>query len=591
MVNIKHQEMKIMKKIYLIAAAAIVSSAVACNKAEVGEPGKKDEGREVSAETPIKVNIRVSDLASDTKAVKSGWEDGDIIHLWLDNSVFDDYSNKFNRFSGNDFPLKYDKSKDEWTFQGDINEVLLKESGGFIRGFYESSNQLWTETDMAKQPEDDNVHENRALWGNLNVFNHLGHPYVWYDGPGRTGSRGRLGILTAVCNNIPYTYNKDTKVLTAKIDKWRFPTDFQLVVTGLDYERCKYTLYSDQIYSVQTIDVQHGEYPYDCWIADYEHDESAGPLLKAGSEGGNIAAVENPDGIAFVGKLRYPGEEKKYTFTLVEVAYTVAADGARVPDENNCKVYTLTIPQEMTLDSQNGSKLVAVKVPFSYFQYGWKRHPVSAATEKDLGKLVGQDGFLYSSSKEATEAGTTSVAMVAYVGSDTGDPIYNHGIAIALSDLTTGKPSTLEGVRVYYYKDLDNFTGWYEAECPAPENTSGWKLPSVNNFMHISESFNGTPYNPALDKNSETTIPCDVGTVRGARNATRDGTLRRYLRQLNADFEWTTNGVYARGGYWTCDPAPTRQRYWALRLWTDPVGVLDITSEYTSFGVRCVFAF
>lgn len=366
MVNIKHQEMKIMKKIYLIAAAAIVSSAVACNKAEVGETGKKDEGREVSAETPIKVNIRVSDLSSDTKAVKSGWEDGDVIHLWLDNSVFDNYFNKFNRFSGNDFPLKYDKSKDEWTFQGDLNEDLLKESGGFIRGFYESSNQLWTETDMAKQPEDNNVHENRALWGNLNVYNRFSHPYVWYDGPGGTGSRGRLGILTAVCNNIPYTYNKDTKVLTAKIDKWRFPTDFQLVVTGLDYERGKYTLYSDQIYSVQTIDVQHGEYPYDCWIADYEHDESEGPLLKAGSKDGNIAAVENPDGIAFVGKLRYPGEAKKYTFTLVEVAYTVAANGARVPD--NYKVYTLTIPQEMTLDSQNGSKLVAAKVSKDKFR-------------------------------------------------------------------------------------------------------------------------------------------------------------------------------------------------------------------------------
>lgn len=584
MVNIKHQEMKIMKKIYLIAAAAIVSSAVACNKAEVGEPGKKDEGREVSAETPIKVNIRVSDLSSDTKAVKSGWEDGDIIHLYFENSTFDG----FDQYdSGEHFArITYNAATEEWTLQGEklLEYRLVNESGGhgFIRGFYEASNQIWSEEDTKKTNAEDSAYDVGALWWNINSSNHSKHPFIWYDGPGRTGTRGRLGILTAVCDSIPYTYNKDTKVLTAKIDKWRFPTDFQLVVTGLNLEKYKYTLYSDQIYSVQAIDLKNGTYPYGCWVAD---NGSAGPLLKAGSKDGNIAAVENPDGIAFVGKLRYSGVPTKYTFTLVELERD---------SDNNAKErqkYTLTIPQEMTLDSQNGSKLVAVKVPFSYFQYGWKRHPVSAATEKDLGKLVGQDGFLYSSSKEATAAGTTSVAMVAYVGSDTGDPIYNHGIAIALSDLTTGKPSTLEGVRVYYYKDLDNFTGWYEAECPAPENTSGWKLPSVNNFMHISESFNGTPYNPALDKNSETTIPCDVGTVRGARNAARDGTLRWYLRQLNADFEWTTNGVYVRGGYWTCDPAPTRQRYWALRLWTDPVGVLDITSEYTSFGVRCVFAF
>lgn len=581
--------MKIMKKIYLIAAAAIVSSAVACNKAEVGEPGKKDEGREVSAETPIKVNIRVSDLSSDTKAVKSGWEDGDIIHLWLDNCSFgkDWWEKAFNRTYGYDAQLTYNADKAEWTFQGDgLNEDWLKESGGFIRGLYETTNQLWSKEDDKKEVAGNEAYDIGAYWSNINCSFYGGEfstkPSIWYEGPGGTGTRGRLGVLTAVCDSIPYTYNKDTKVLTAKIDKWRFPTDFQLVVTGLNLEKYKYTLYSDQIYSVQTIDVCHGEAPYDCWINDPFDDH-----VKAGEQDGNIAAVENPDGIAFVGKLRYSGVPTKYTFTLVELERD---------SDNNAKErqkYTLTIPQEMTLDSQNGSKLVAVKVPFSYFQYGWKRHPVSAATEKDLGKVVGQDGFLYSSKKEATAAGTASVAMVAYVGSDTGDPIYNHGIAIALRDLTTGKYSTLEGVRAYYYKDLDNFTGWYEAECPAPENTSGWKLPSVNNFMHISASFNGTPYNPALDKNSATTIPCDVGTVENARNAARNGTLRWYLRQIEpgADFEWTTNGVYVRGGYWTCDPAPTMQRYWALRLWTAPAGVLDNSSNYTSFGVRCVFAF
>lgn len=347
-------------KIYLIAAAAMLSAAAACNKAEISEA---DKAGEASTGTPIKLNISVSDLSSDTKAVKSCWKDGDIIHLWLDNTTFE-----FTGFApGKSYAarLTYDAGQNEWTVRN-LDESLLKESGGYIRGLYEASNLLFSATDNAKRRNyGNNIDvEDAALWGNINCYNKQGHPFVWYDGPGALGTRGRYGFVTAVCDHIPYTYDKGTKMLAAKIDKWRFLTDFQLVVTGLDYEKYKYTLYSEQIYSVQTIDVMHGDAPYECRVADYEKSESDGPLLKAGQEDGNIAAVENADGIAFVGKLRYPGEAKQYTFTLVEVQRKTTNN-----KETEVKnTYTLTIPTEKTLDSQDGAKLISVKVPFSSFQ-------------------------------------------------------------------------------------------------------------------------------------------------------------------------------------------------------------------------------
>lgn len=56
------------------------------------------------------------------------------------------------------------------------------------------------------------------------------------------------------------------------------------------------------------------------------------------------------------------------------------------------------------------------------------------ATTADIGKVIGTDGKIYRNVAAATSAGTLATAMIAYVGSETGDATYNHGLAIALSD-------------------------------------------------------------------------------------------------------------------------------------------------------------
>ena len=56
------------------------------------------------------------------------------------------------------------------------------------------------------------------------------------------------------------------------------------------------------------------------------------------------------------------------------------------------------------------------------------------ATVEDKGKLIGTDGRIYADVAAATTAGTTAVAMIAYVGSATDHATYTHGLAIALAD-------------------------------------------------------------------------------------------------------------------------------------------------------------
>ena len=63
---------------------------------------------------------------------------------------------------------------------------------------------------------------------------------------------------------------------------------------------------------------------------------------------------------------------------------------------------------------------------------------LAEATTDDIGKIAGADGNIYDSKDAAEAAGTTAVAMIAYVGSDAEtSTTYNHGLALALSDVSS----------------------------------------------------------------------------------------------------------------------------------------------------------
>ena len=89
---------------------------------------------------------------------------------------------------------------------------------------------------------------------------------------------------------------------------------------------------------------------------------------------------------------------------------------------------------------------------------------LSEATADDLGKIVGADGMFYETQAAATAAGTSGVAMIAYVGSGTGHDTYKHGLAIALADVGGRK---------------DWWTAKSTCENKTPKvNGGAWMLPS-----------------------------------------------------------------------------------------------------------------
>lgn len=287
----------IMKKIYLIiAAAAILSSVASCNKAEEDLSATDDL---------IKVDISVSPLESDTKAVKQEWTELDKINIWLDDTP-EDYN-----VESPDIRLEYKSG--EWRVIGSLNRQAdrLKESGGKIRGFYESVGDFRKET-----------------W-NMNKN--------WANFP-----REDKSIKTPVVayfNGISYTYDSKRRVFATNIKDWTFGTDFQLVVTGISPDD-GYSLICNDIQTMSGIRVVNG--------ANKSISVGGDPYKNA------IAGVPNDDGVAFVGKV-LNGGKKQRTFTLVKKG-----------DESTRYVFKTATDVEW--NSNNGKRLVANKVSINKFK-------------------------------------------------------------------------------------------------------------------------------------------------------------------------------------------------------------------------------
>lgn len=102
---------------------------------------------------------------------------------------------------------------------------------------------------------------------------------------------------------------------------------------------------------------------------------------------------------------------------------------------------------------------------------------LSSVTANDLGNIIGADGKVYISKADATAGGTTAAAMIAYVGSETGNDSYKHGLAIALNDELDGRQKS-----------------WDQANtaCNGKTNVPGcgpWGLPSEDNWKKMFASF------------------------------------------------------------------------------------------------------
>ena len=103
------------------------------------------------------------------------------------------------------------------------------------------------------------------------------------------------------------------------------------------------------------------------------------------------------------------------------------------------------------------------------------------ATAEDIGKVIGADGNIYADAATATAAGATAVAMIAYVGSETGVDGYTHGLALALTD----EASTMN------WTNATGASGAAAHTPAAPTTTSSWMLPSKDQWNKMITAAGG----------------------------------------------------------------------------------------------------
>lgn len=106
----------------------------------------------------------------------------------------------------------------------------------------------------------------------------------------------------------------------------------------------------------------------------------------------------------------------------------------------------------------------------------------------DLGRIICHDGTIYDTVAEAEAAGKTALAMIGYVGPNTGNSKYNRGIAFALENANTG--DILE--TSVDYGDAIEIAKTYKSD--ALKFSSGWHIPTVQEWNLMFAAFGGHEY-------------------------------------------------------------------------------------------------
>lgn len=228
-----------MNKFYMIfAGLALMLGSASCNKVD----------DKLLNTSNVKIEINVAELGISTKAVKTGWENGDIINVYLSDAT--SYVP--------DFTLTYDG--DAWTPSEMTNGVKARlQENGTIKGFWEASNTAAS------------VGGDWDRYGSYISFNQS-----------NSATSGVKQYLTA-CFSASYTYADGS--LTAAIDSWTFPQGLiQIVVTGLEHDQfclTQYNIVTLNMYDITDEDILPSFYGSNC----------------------RISGIENEDGLAFVGCL------------------------------------------------------------------------------------------------------------------------------------------------------------------------------------------------------------------------------------------------------------------------------------------------
>ena len=303
-----------MKKTIILASLALMAAFSSCNKSEMPEAATTDG---------IKLNITVADLSTETKAVKSGWENGDRLNLyfesWNESATSDNYQKE------PDMILKYDGSK--WQIESQVASLSsrLKESGGKFTALWESSNDL--------------MNFSSYEWASPTVYyhfpttknTHTSDQYVMHAN------------MVVFSESIDYSFKGST--LTAAISTWTFDTKLKILVKTDD------TAVKDNANNL-VLQVKIGDDSYAWPKGDVVVRATDLSILGASSNViGMQGAVAESDGLAFYYAYNY-STGSQIVFTLIDTS------------NGDKKQYTVT-GKDLRTDS-----FKAISIDYSKFKEG-----------------------------------------------------------------------------------------------------------------------------------------------------------------------------------------------------------------------------
>ena len=218
---------------------------------------------------------------------------------------------------------------------------------------------------------------------------------------------------------------------------------------------------------------------------------------------------------------------------------------------------------------------------------------VKSSAPKDLGKVIGADGIIYTNTQAAVSAGTTAAAVIVYVGSETAEDGFTHGLAMSMrdcsntsgykwklsdfvdtydnpqqnSDLHTlleykesGKSLTTSDRDNYIWPAFwaalhNNITVTDGITADAPDGTTGWFLPSMFQWQQAIHAMTGKTAEISLYEAN----PDYVNDMFNDKIADSEAYLGKFCYASSSEFSATYNwhfdfneGIARRNAKW-CD--------------------------------------
>ena len=337
--NGKKMEDCIMKKVlFALAALALLAS---CNK-EFETPDNTIP-ETTAADEPVKICFDIASPGDDaaTKAVKQGWETGDCIYIWF-NDVFVDKTATSQEIRECDLRLRYDGTKwnDEYQVAG-LADALAAKAGGTLEYFEDTNGNGVYDAgiDVLKSAYKGSIY---ALWVSGNNLMDAsggwttdvshpvdGHNYLFpqpacFIKPENTSPMVLTSGFTSSSGysggGIDYLYYTDSNTLTlvSAISvstpvqlTWKFYTNFQITVTGLE---------PGHVYSLKS--PQFGK--NFMYVGEVDGRMRLTRMINAGSESANFgleeyATADSGGEAVFFGQGMEITSAIDFTFTLKDV--------------------------------------------------------------------------------------------------------------------------------------------------------------------------------------------------------------------------------------------------------------------------------